>query len=81
MAEAPKETRNRLIRIREVSLKTGLPVSGIYSAVAEGRFPAPVKISHRCSAWPENEIETWIAERITARNMHHQANDLEGSAK
>ncbi len=71
MAEAPKAPNIRLLRIGEVSEKTGLPFSGIYSAIADRRFPAPVKISHRCSAWPEDEVDNWIAERIAERNAEH----------
>ncbi|MEM6582715.1 MAG: AlpA family transcriptional regulator [Pseudomonadota bacterium] len=68
MAEAAKTSNSRLIRIGEVSQKTGMARSGIYAAIAEGKFPAPVKISHRCSAWPESEVDAWIVERIEERN-------------
>lgn len=69
MAEATKVSNSRLIRIDEVSKKTGKPRSGIYAAIAEGSFPAPVKISHRCSAWPEEEVDEWISKRINERNL------------
>ncbi len=75
MAEASKTTSIRLLRIGEVSDKTGLPISGIYSAITESRFPAPVKISHRCSAWPEQEVDAWIAERIVERDAERGCTD------
>lgn len=68
MAEPIKASQTRLIRINEVVRKTGKPPSGIYAAIEEGGFPPPVKISHRCSAWPENEVDDWIAKRIAERN-------------
>ena len=68
MAEAAKTSSSRLLRIGEVSQKTGVSRSGIYAAITEGKFPAPVKISYRCSAWPEAEVDGWIAERITDRD-------------
>ena len=62
----PDETR--LIRLHDVQSLTGLGKSQVYSLANAGRFPAPIKLSERCSAWSENEVRAWIAERIAARN-------------
>ena len=59
-------TPNRLLRIRDVMSRTGLSRSVLYSLAAAGEFPRPVKLSQRCSAWPEQAIHDWIAERIAA---------------
>ena len=32
-----------------------------------GEFPKPVNLSPRRIAWPEEEIDAWIDERIAAR--------------
>lgn len=59
----------RLIRLPEVQRQTGLGRSQVYALAAQSRFPAPVKLSERCSAWIESDVRAWIAERIaSARN-------------
>ena len=56
-----------LLRLPEVCRRTGKKRSSIYREIATGQFPAPVKLGERASAWPEHEINGWIAERIAAR--------------
>jgi prophage regulatory protein len=56
----------RLIRIAEVQRLTGLGRSQIYALASKGKFVRPVKLSERCSAWPENEVRAWIEDRIAA---------------
>lgn len=58
----------RLIRLPEVSRLTGLGKSQVYALANAGKFPPPIKLSERCSAWQESEVRAWIAERIAARN-------------
>ncbi|MFV3386028.1 helix-turn-helix transcriptional regulator [Pseudomonas sp. NY15364] len=59
---------NRLLRRREVELKTGKSRAAIYAAIREGTFPAPVQIGLNSVAWLEAEVDTWIAERLATRN-------------
>lgn len=54
----------RLLRLPEVMHLTGLGRSQIYALAQAGKFPSPIKISQRCSAWPESRLLTWIADRI-----------------
>ncbi|WP_323926399.1 helix-turn-helix transcriptional regulator [Aeromonas caviae] len=54
----------QLLRIKPVLAKTGLSRSTMYALIAAGRFPAPVKLSARCSAWPSDQVDAWIAARI-----------------
>lgn len=56
-----------LIRIKDVTKRTGLARSCIYERVAAGDFPAPVKIGPRAVAWVETEVDQWINERIERR--------------
>jgi len=56
-----------LIRLPEVKARTGLSRSCIYEAMSDGRFPRPVKITARASAWVESEVQKWIEERINQR--------------
>jgi len=57
-----------LLRISEVRRLTGLSDSAIYRAVQRGKFPRPLKLSERSSAWVESEVRGWIAARITERD-------------
>lgn len=52
----------------EVRRRVGLSSSMIYRLVAEGRFPRPGKYGTR-SLWVESEVSSWIADRITLKNM------------
>ena len=58
---------SNLLRLPEVKARTGLSRSCIYEAISDGRFPRPVKITARASAWVESEVQNWIDERIEAR--------------
>lgn len=60
------DSETRLIRLPEVQRLTGLGRSQLYALAAQDRFPAPIKLSDRCSAWVESDVRGWIAERIEA---------------
>jgi len=53
-----------LIKLNEVKTLTTLSRSTIYKKVAEGTFPAPIKLGDRAVAWLETEIVNWIEQRI-----------------
>ncbi len=55
-----------LIRLPDVQRMTGLGRSQIYALAKKDRFPRPVKLSERCSAWVSSEVAAWIAARISA---------------
>lgn len=57
----------KLMRLPAVLEKTGHTRSRLYDEISAGRFPAPVKIGARAVAWPEADVDEWIAERIAAR--------------
>ena len=56
----------RLLKIREVVSRTGVPISSIYWRITRGEFPRPVKLGERASAWVETDVDAWIAQRIAA---------------
>jgi prophage regulatory protein len=58
------EIHTRLIRLPEVQHLTGLGRSQLYALALAGKFPAPLKLSERCSAWQESSVRAWIAERV-----------------
>ena len=58
----------RLLRLPAVLDRVGLGRSRVYELIAEGRFPTPVKLSERAIAWPSDEVDAWITERIATRD-------------
>lgn len=57
------------LRLKQIigDQKAGIPAifpisrSGWYQGVKEGRYPAPVKLSERCSAWRVEDIRALLA--------------------
>ena len=52
---------DRIIRFDTVRARTGLSRSTIYSKIAEGTFPAQLKISTNGAGWRESDINRWVA--------------------
>ncbi|MBL6930570.1 MAG: AlpA family phage regulatory protein [Rhodospirillales bacterium] len=63
----------KLLKINDVIELSGLSRSSVYALAQQNKFPKPLKQSERSSAWVEDEIKEWIAERIKERN---ESNDL-----
>lgn len=60
-------TIKRILRIEDVTLKSGLPKSTVYKAIADGKFPAPMKLlGSKASGWLESDIDAWIDARVAA---------------
>jgi prophage regulatory protein len=57
----------RILRRPDVQDRTGLSRSGLYSAIKNGEFPAPVKLTTRAVGWPESFITKWIESRIQGK--------------
>jgi prophage regulatory protein len=53
-----------ILRLPAVKTRTGLSRSTIYLRVAQGAFPRPVSLGGRAVGWVEEEIQSWLAERI-----------------
>lgn len=56
----------RIIRIPEVTARTGLSRSTVYALMAKGRFPKGLKLSERARGWPEADVDAWVASRQAA---------------
>ncbi|WP_104656998.1 helix-turn-helix transcriptional regulator [Ralstonia insidiosa] len=60
---------HRLLKRNQVLDRTGLSNSVMYELIARGLFPKPIKpTGGRMSAWVEQEVELFIAQRIEARD-------------
>jgi len=61
----------RLIRLPEVERLTGLRRAHLYALARKQKFPVPLKIGARASAWRESLVLAWIQDRI--RDAHDGA--------
>ncbi len=52
---------DRIIRMNTVRARTGLSRSTIYRKMAEGTFPARLKISTNGTGWRESDIDRWVS--------------------
>ena len=61
---------NKIIRLPEVKLKTGLSRSTIYLRMSNGEFPLSVSLGSssrsRAVGWLDADIEQWLDECIAA---------------
>ena len=55
----------RIMRLPEVMLRTGLSRSSIYS---REDFPKPVKLGRNMAGWVEREVDAWVDARIKERD-------------
>ena len=58
---------DRIIRLRTVLGRTGLSRSTLYRKIAEGTFPAQIKISINGAGWRESDVNRWIADPVAWR--------------
>ena len=61
---AALDAKIRIIKRPEVEAATGLSRSSIYRGVAEGTFPAPVKLSARSVGWKLGDVVAWLESRV-----------------
>ncbi|WP_350627990.1 AlpA family transcriptional regulator [Pseudoalteromonas sp. CAL260-MNA-CIBAN-0059] len=59
----------RLSKLKVVIKKTSLGRSTIYEFIAEGTFPKQISLGAKSVAWLESEIDDWIMERISEREV------------
>jgi len=60
---------NRLLKLKTVIERTGVSRSHIYALAQKGKFPKPVKLTERSSAWVESEVNEWVDSRIAERDQ------------
>lgn len=53
-------TPRRMEDVAAVSSRIGRGRTWIHNAVKTGAFPAPVRLSSRCTRWDSHEIDAWI---------------------
>ncbi len=60
MSSADTERPLRILRRPEVEARTGYPTSTLYTKIAAGEFPRPIKLSARAVGWDERLVEEHI---------------------
>ena len=63
-----ESTKKNFIRLPEVISRIGYKRTSIYEKIAEGTFPAPIKLGPRAVAWVSEEIEEWMDARVAERD-------------
>jgi prophage regulatory protein len=63
LQESPAD---RLLPVSETAATAGVGRSKIYRLLAEGAFPAPVKIGRK-TLFSEREVQAWIEEQLSRR--------------
>ena len=53
-----------ILRLSEVSAKTGLARSTIYERIKDESFPKPISLGDRAVGFLAREVEEWIEARI-----------------
>ena len=51
---------SKILRKKDVLLKTGLSKSTIYDLILNKKFPTQLKLSKRSVGWLESEVDQWI---------------------
>ena len=65
---------DRIVRMKTVLARAGLSRSTIYRKIAEGTFPAQVRISVNGAGWRESDIDRCIADPAGWRATSEPAN-------
>ena len=56
--------KERILRLADVKVRTGLSRSSIYLNISKGHFPKHISLGARSVGWLESEIDAWIQSRI-----------------
>ena len=63
-----KTQATRVLRLPEVIKMVGLGRASIYDYIKAEKFPAPIQLGSHSVGWLLSEVESWLDERIQARN-------------
>lgn len=64
---SPQQTTDRIIRLKEVTQRTGLSVPTIYRRIKAGQFPSQVSLGGSAVGWSEQAVSEWIASKLNQR--------------
>ena len=56
---------SNVLRLPQVkAIKVGLSRSSIYAAVAQGKFPNPIRLGARAVGWLESDVDKWVSQQV-----------------
>ncbi|MES2192171.1 MAG: AlpA family phage regulatory protein [Pseudomonadota bacterium] len=61
-------TCDPVLRLKDVIAMVSLSKSSIYAGVADGTFPAPIRLGRRAVGWLLSSLQAWIDSRRSARS-------------
>ena len=65
--------QTNLLRMRDVTARTGLSRATIYRKMNAGTFPNPHRIDGKAIRWFDSEIEDWIQGLPVCQDRHKAA--------
>jgi prophage regulatory protein len=63
-----QQSLQQIYRRPEVEKCAGKKRSALYADIADGKFPAPIRLGERAVGWLESDLLTWQAARIAERD-------------
>lgn len=60
--------KKKLYRVNELSDLLSIGKSTLWAWVKSGKFPSPVQISSRMTAWPADAIDEWLLEQNSKKS-------------
>lgn len=64
-----------IYRLPAVINRTGLSRSTVYNLISDGEFPAPVRLGKRSVGWVDEDIDAWIAHKISQSSGERQSRE------
>ena len=64
----------KVLKVKQVATEINVSVPQVYKLVSLGRFPKPIKLGERGSAWLLSEVDAWLQSRVDLRD-EEVAND------
>ena len=69
-----------ILRLPQVLARTGLSRSAIYAKVSAGEFPEPINLGACAVGWIEDEVLSWLTERVeVSRRSVSEPDDADGT--
>lgn len=62
---------NKILRLPEVKLITGLSRSTIYLMMKKGVFPKNIILGARAVGWVESDLSLWIESKVTREDRNY----------
>ena len=57
---------HKILRLPTVKDVTGLSRSTIYLRISKNEFPAPISLGGRAVGWLEDDVDSWLTDKVEA---------------